>query len=292
MCLGLACVWGPACAGMPCRHAGGQDCRQSVSPAAVAISCACIAPAVPFALLVAGKIRGDGVHSGPASGRPQAPRGPTSPGQRAPSRPLIRAAAGSTVQVSLDLAREVAFASSVSAEAAPTVRPGDLARLSTWPGPLPPPPPPPPLTSPSPPTRSLQSAAPASWSGDLLVLGVFEDAFAAVGDEKEGKAAIASEELKALDGALGGALADIVALFDFKGEAVSAGGCLLTQPDDVGWWFCSQAAERGGCCVLGSSPRRHRCRPAGGPAGQQPDDAVRRRQQRQVCDSVRPGRGR
>lgn len=40
---------------------------------------------------------------------------------------------------------------------------------------------------PASPRVPLQSTAPASWSGDLLVLGVCEEAFETVGDEKDGQ---------------------------------------------------------------------------------------------------------
>ncbi|KAL4431101.1 hypothetical protein ABPG75_006357 [Micractinium tetrahymenae] len=61
---------------------------------------------------------------------------------------------------------------------------------------------------------------PAEQKADLLVLGVFEDAFESSEDEKS--SSIKSEELRALDAALGGALSDIVSLHAFKGGAGSS----------------------------------------------------------------------
>lgn len=74
------------------------------------------------------------------------------------------------------------------------------------------------------PTSNRQAAAPDAWSGDLLVLGVFEGAFDTPGGEadKDAKPAIKSAALTALDGGLGGALADIVSTYEFKGKAVRA----------------------------------------------------------------------
>lgn len=69
------------------------------------------------------------------------------------------------------------------------------------------------------------------------MLGVFEAAFETPGGEenKDAKPVIKSEQLLSLDSQLGGALADIVATFEFKGKAVRAcvvwaggRGCWLT----------------------------------------------------------------
>ncbi|KAH7617985.1 putative Leucine aminopeptidase 1 [Nannochloris sp. 'desiccata'] len=65
---------------------------------------------------------------------------------------------------------------------------------------------------------ALGSASASSWAGDLLVIGVFEDAFSTTDD----KSSISSAELQALDAELGGALSDIVSVFDFKGKAGSS----------------------------------------------------------------------
>jgi leucyl aminopeptidase len=65
---------------------------------------------------------------------------------------------------------------------------------------------------------TLGAGAPAQWAGDLLAIGVFEEAFATA----DGKPSIASPELAALDAELGGALSDIVSLFDFSGKAGAA----------------------------------------------------------------------
>lgn len=62
------------------------------------------------------------------------------------------------------------------------------------------------------------SATASAWNGDLLVIGVFEDAFSTTDD----KASITNPELQALDSDLGGALSDIVSVFDFKGKAGSS----------------------------------------------------------------------
>lgn len=62
------------------------------------------------------------------------------------------------------------------------------------------------------------SASASSWTGDILVIGVFEDAFSTTDD----KSSISSAELQALDSELGGALSDIVSVFDFKGKAGSS----------------------------------------------------------------------
>ena len=56
---------------------------------------------------------------------------------------------------------------------------------------------------------------PTQWSGDLLAIGVFEDAFTITND----KPSISSPQLTALDADLDGALSDITTLFDFKGKA-------------------------------------------------------------------------
>lgn len=61
-----------------------------------------------------------------------------------------------------------------------------------------------------------------SWAGDLLVLGVCEDAFEAPAEDKEGPSVIKSDALKALDAQLGGALSDIVTRYEFKGKAGSS----------------------------------------------------------------------
>ena len=55
--------------------------------------------------------------------------------------------------------------------------------------------------------RAAAPAAAADWSGDLLMVGVFEEAL----EKKEGEAAFASAELTELDARLGGALAEMVA---------------------------------------------------------------------------------
>jgi leucyl aminopeptidase len=65
---------------------------------------------------------------------------------------------------------------------------------------------------------ALSSASASAWNGDLLVIGVFEDAFSTTDD----KSSISSAELQALDSELGGALSDIVSVFDFKGKAGSS----------------------------------------------------------------------
>ncbi len=65
---------------------------------------------------------------------------------------------------------------------------------------------------------ALGTASASAWAGDLLVIGVFEDAFTTTDD----KATISSADLQALDSDLGGALSDIVSVFDFKGKAGSS----------------------------------------------------------------------
>lgn len=65
---------------------------------------------------------------------------------------------------------------------------------------------------------TLGTASAAQWSGDLLVIGVFEDAFSTADD----KTTISNADLQALDAELGGALADIVSVFDFKGKKGSS----------------------------------------------------------------------
>ncbi|PSC76746.1 aminopeptidase family isoform B [Micractinium conductrix] len=65
----------------------------------------------------------------------------------------------------------------------------------------------------------VKAGAPEEQAVDLLVLGVWEEAFESP-DEKS--SAIKSEELKALDAKLGGVLADIVSLHAFKGAAGSS----------------------------------------------------------------------
>ncbi|KAL4421979.1 hypothetical protein ABPG77_011002 [Micractinium sp. CCAP 211/92] len=67
---------------------------------------------------------------------------------------------------------------------------------------------------------AFKPGQPADQKADLLVLGVFDDAFESSEDEKS--SSIKSEELKALDSALGGALSDIVSLHAFKGAAGSS----------------------------------------------------------------------
>lgn len=64
----------------------------------------------------------------------------------------------------------------------------------------------------------LASARPSEWQGDLLVIGVFKDAFKTEHD----KTTIENADLKALDAELDGALSDIVSIFKFKGESNSA----------------------------------------------------------------------
>lgn len=64
----------------------------------------------------------------------------------------------------------------------------------------------------------LSSAAPDQWSGDLLAIGVFEDAF----HRKDDKPEIVNSELKSLDDQLGGAVSDIVSLFEFQGKQGSS----------------------------------------------------------------------
>lgn len=76
------------------------------------------------------------------------------------------------------------------------------------------------------PLPHLQSAAPSAWSGDLLVLGVHEGAFETAGEGEAAVTSIASADLTALDAKLGGAIADIVASFEFKGKAVRLAGWL------------------------------------------------------------------
>jgi leucyl aminopeptidase len=65
---------------------------------------------------------------------------------------------------------------------------------------------------------AVGTASASAWTGDLLVIGVFEDAFTTTDD----KSTISSAELQALDSELGGALSDIVSVFDFKGKAGSS----------------------------------------------------------------------
>ncbi|KAI3433435.1 hypothetical protein D9Q98_003250 [Chlorella vulgaris] len=65
---------------------------------------------------------------------------------------------------------------------------------------------------------SWSGQSPSSFDGDLLVLGVCEDAFATADEVTS----IASEELKSFDAALGGTLTDIVALHDFAGKTGSS----------------------------------------------------------------------
>lgn len=59
---------------------------------------------------------------------------------------------------------------------------------------------------------------PLAWNGDLLVVGVYEEC---VKSEKD-KPVIANDVLKSMDAALDGALADIIALHDFKGKKGSS----------------------------------------------------------------------
>lgn len=58
------------------------------------------------------------------------------------------------------------------------------------------------------------TASPSAWSGDLLVIGVFENAF----DSKENKISISNSELQALDADFGGALTECVELHEFQGK--------------------------------------------------------------------------
>ena len=67
----------------------------------------------------------------------------------------------------------------------------------------------------------LGTAAASQWSGDLLVIGVFEDAFSTTENDPK-TTTITNAELQSLDSELGGALSDIVSLFEFKGKAGSA----------------------------------------------------------------------
>ena len=92
---------------------------------------------------------------------------------------------------------------------------------------------------------TIDSAAPLAWQGDLLAIGVFEECFDTVGGSQlalqrakeaadgvltlgpsplapDEKPVIKDGELQALDAELGGALADIVSLFEFKGKAGSS----------------------------------------------------------------------
>ena len=103
--------------------------------------------------------------------------------------------------------------------AAPAAAPPPLAREP--PRQLPWPNPPPPRCPPAP---GKQSAGAAAWSGDLLVLGVFEGALETSGEGEGAVTVIASPELQALDEALGGAVADVVATYDFKGKPVRPPG--------------------------------------------------------------------
>ena len=68
------------------------------------------------------------------------------------------------------------------------------------------------------PSVALGSAPAAQWSGDLLVIGAFEDAFTTTDD----KTTISNADLQALDSELGGAVSDIISVFDFKGKAGSS----------------------------------------------------------------------
>lgn len=122
-------------------------------------------------------------------------------------------------------------------------------------------------------------------------------------DEKS--SSIKSEELKALDAALGGALSDIVSLYAFKGAAVRRAGLGLG-----GWWW----HMRRQCAALALPAQKvhslaevmrlrlNNMRPACFTqcpcpftlllrAGQQPDCA-RRRHRPQVCHAGWPGQGR
>ncbi|GAQ85857.1 cytosolic aminopeptidase family protein [Klebsormidium nitens] len=58
----------------------------------------------------------------------------------------------------------------------------------------------------------VSGTTPAEWSGDALVVGVFEEALAIEGD------AFKAAELSALDKSLGGALRELVSDGDFKGK--------------------------------------------------------------------------
>lgn len=58
-----------------------------------------------------------------------------------------------------------------------------------------------------------------TWKGDLLVLGVFEEALSVTDDITS----IADPQLKALDDALGGVVTDIIGMIEFKAKAGSTG---------------------------------------------------------------------
>ena len=57
-----------------------------------------------------------------------------------------------------------------------------------------------------------------AWSGDLLVLGIFEEQLTVEGTGDAAVASLATDDIISLDDSLGGIISELIAEGDFKGK--------------------------------------------------------------------------